>query len=74
MDVSLARGRRLTDAADAAYRQARMIVYDVLPIGVPVQLTQLTPNQREVLDELADAEAELTNYRLNRRHTTITVP
>jgi hypothetical protein len=53
----------LQDAADAAYRCARAIVYDVLPIGVRLDQADLTIRQRRALAVLADAELDLERYR-----------
>jgi hypothetical protein len=53
----------LIDAAEAAYRRARAEVFDRLPVGMPIAADLLTPSQRDALDDLASAEAELEEYR-----------
>jgi hypothetical protein len=53
----------LLDAADAAYRHARAVVYDVLPIGVKLDQVELTVRQRRALAVLTGAESDLDDYR-----------
>jgi hypothetical protein len=53
----------LLDAADAAYRYARLLVYDVVPIGVRLDQANLTMPQSLALVVLAGIELELASHR-----------
>jgi hypothetical protein len=52
----------LLDATEAAYRCARALVFDVLPIG-RLDDCDLSVLQRTTLAALADAEADVKSYR-----------
>jgi hypothetical protein len=67
MRTSRERDLELMDAADAAYRRARVLVYDRLAAGEPVVMGCLSSNQRDAMIDLAVAEADLTDYR-RRKH------
>jgi hypothetical protein len=63
MDRSFALEAELYNAVAAAYRRARLVVYDVLPAGATIHLNQLTELQRDALYDLTEAEADLVYYR-----------
>jgi hypothetical protein len=66
VSASRTRTLELIEAADAAYRRARMLVYDVLPVGEPVVMASLSSAQRDALLDLDIAEAHLADHRRQR--------
>jgi hypothetical protein len=62
MDAYYERREELLGAAEAAYRQARRLVYDALPPGVPPRNVTLTSQQRRALMDLEMAEANLEEF------------
>jgi hypothetical protein len=63
MDTYAVHLAELTAAADDAYRRARAEIYDVLPVGVRIDLDALNPTQRDAFENLIVVEAELANFR-----------
>jgi hypothetical protein len=57
----------MTERAAAAYRRARVLVYDRLDPGEPVVDGRLSSVQREAITELLMAEADLSECRSRRR-------
>jgi hypothetical protein len=66
MEASLVRDSELTERAAAAYRRARVLVYDRLAPGEPVIEGRLSSVQREAIIELLMAEADVADYRRER--------
>jgi hypothetical protein len=63
MGIRPAGDRGYIAVADAAYRHARVVVYDTFPAGRVIDSAELTSDQREALTSLLMAEANLANYR-----------
>lgn len=66
MSAHYSRHVELLVAAEEAYSQARQLVYDVLPPGALPGSVPLTHSQRNALENLAAAEANLDEYRSDR--------
>jgi hypothetical protein len=67
VDPEVDRLSDVLEAVEAAYRQARIEIYDQVPAGCPVDVHTLTESQRQVLDNLVSAEAELNEFRSSTR-------
>jgi hypothetical protein len=63
----------LLDAVDAAYRQMRVQVIDLLPPGVHPETAALSPEQQAAVQDFAVAEDRLRVYR-SVRHTISLLP
>lgn len=57
----------LVSAAEAAYKRARIEIYDRLPAGARVDFDALNESQRDAFENLVIAEAELANFRHSYR-------